>query len=308
MQYITEIKAYQETKNAAVTLGKFDALHRGHRKLIDRICQYANSDVVSVVCAFDMGNETLLTGEERRAKLEERVDYLVACPFTKELREMEAETFIKEVLAGRFHASYIVVGTDFRFGHDKRGDVNLLAKYADRYGYRLDVIEKERYGGSVISSTRVREVLAAGDVCLADTLLGYPYRLTGKVMHGRQLGRKLGFPTMNVLPEKGKIMPRFGVYTCRIHVAGQENENGKWYYGIGNVGVKPTVAEGECPLAEVFAFDFQGDAYERTVTVEFCDFLRPETKFTSVEELKRQVDTDILQGRTFFAEKSGETF
>lgn len=294
MQYITEINSYKSEMPSAVTLGKFDALHRGHQKLINKIREYADKDTVSIVCAFDMGRQALLTADEKRTLLCKQTDYLIACPFTKDLREMEAENFIREILAKRFQAAHIVVGTDFRFGHGKRGDTAMLEKYADEYGYSLDVIEKERHEGAVISSTYVRESLAEGNVMLANTLLGYRYRLSGEVQHGKQLGRRLGFPTMNVFPEKKKIMPRFGVYSCRILV------EGIWYHGIGNVGVKPTVADTEHPLAEVFVFDYKGDAYGRQVTVEFCDFLRPEKKFDTVEALKRQVENDITKGKLYF--------
>lgn len=299
MHYITEINSYKNEKPSAVTLGKFDALHRGHQKLIGKIREYEDEDTVSIVCAFDMGRQTLLTAEEKRDRLEEQVDYLIACPFTRELREMEAETFIREILAKRFYAAHIIVGTDFCFGYGKRGNAAMLAEYAGMYGYSLDVIEKERYAGKIISSTYVRGALAEGNVMLANTLLGYRYQLSGEVRHGKQLGRRLGFPTMNILPGKEKIMPRFGVYTCRILV------DGIWYEGIGNVGVKPTVTDDSRPLAEVFAFGYEGDAYGRCVTVEFCDFLRPEKKFASVEELKCQVDSDIAKGKRYFAEDKG---
>ena len=294
MQYMTEISSYKNEKASAVTLGKFDALHRGHQKLIEQICKYRTEERVGIVCAFDMGRRALLTGEEKRKHLEKQVDYLIACPFTKEIREMEAELFIQKILAERFHASYIVVGTDFQFGYKKRGDVKMLSAYADRYGYRLDVIEKERYQGQIISSTYVREALADGNITLANSLLGYPYQITGQVRHGKQLGRRLGFPTMNVFPKEEKILPRFGVYACRIMVDGIR------YLGIGNVGVKPTVSEEMKPLTEVFAFGYAGDAYGKTVTVEFCDFLRPEKRFTSVEELKRQIDRDMERGKVYF--------
>lgn len=294
MQYITEISSYKNKKPSAVTLGKFDALHRGHQKLIDKIRKYADTETVSIVCAFDMGQQTLLTAEEKREYLEKQVDYLIVCPFTKELREMEAENFIQEILMKRFHAAHIVVGTDFHFGHEKRGDISMLAQYAEEYGYSLDVFEKERHEGEVISSTYVRKALTAGNVILANTLLGYQYRISGVVRHGKQLGRRLGFPTMNILPEKKKIIPRFGVYTCRILL------EGIWYSGIGNVGVKPTVADAERPLVEVFAFGYEGNAYGKPVTVEFCDFLRPEKQFASVDALKRQVDADILCGKKYF--------
>lgn len=297
MQYITEIRSYHSEKRSAVTLGKFDGLHRGHQKLIDRIREYASADeeTESVVCAFDMGKDSLLTGRERRNRLSDQVDTLVACPFTQELREMEAEEFIRQVLAETFHAAYIVVGTDFRFGHEKRGDVLMLEKYAEVYGYHLDVIEKERHEGQVISSTSVRKALSAGNVELADTLLGYPYQISGKVEHGNRLGRTLGFPTMNVAPAEGKILPQFGVYVCSMQVGG------RWFSGIGNIGVKPTVAKEFRVLVEAFAFDFDEDAYGNEITVEFKAFVRPEQKFHSVEELKSQVDADICFGRRYFS-------
>lgn len=297
MQYITEINSYENERKSAVTLGKFDALHRGHQKLIDKICEYADENTVSIVCAFDMGKQVLLTGEEKKNLLEKQVDYLISCPFTKELQKMEAEEFIEKILVERFHATHIVVGTDFHFGHGKRGDAHMLAEYAKQYGYCVDIIQKERYQGEIISSTYVREALAAGNIELVQALLGYSYIISGEVRHGRQLGRKLGFPTMNLMADEHKILPRFGVYTCRVQV------DGSWYNGIGNVGIKPTVGDGQKPLVEIFAFGFDGDAYGKMIDAEFCTFLRPEMKFDSVEGLKKQVDADIERGKQYFKMK-----
>lgn len=295
MRYITEIHSYQSEKCSAVTLGKFDGLHRGHQKLVDKIREYASEDVESIVCAFDMRRESLLTKEERKEKLSGQVDWLIDCPFTKELREMKAEDFIRKILVEKFHAVHIVVGTDFRFGYEARGDIGMLAKYAEVYGYKLDVIEKEKFGDREISSTYVKEAMAEGNVELVNNLLGYRYQMSGVVEHGKQLGRTLGFPTMNVAPEPGKIMPRFGVYACNIRIDGRQ------YHGIGNVGIKPTVAKEPRLLVEVFVFDFEDDAYGKMITVEFCAFERPETKFHSVEELKARVDADIEYGRRYFS-------
>ncbi|MCI8835100.1 MAG: bifunctional riboflavin kinase/FAD synthetase [Ruminococcus sp.] len=295
MREIREIGSYEGKQHCAITLGKFDGLHRGHQKLIRRVKEYASAGVESVVCAFDMGKESLLTGQERRGRLSAQVDSLVVCPFTKEIREMEAEVFIRRVLAETFHAAYIVVGTDFQFGRGKGGDAALLEAFAKQCGYHLDVIEKERYRGQVISSTYIKEALCEGNVELARALLGYPYQISGKVEHGRQLGRTLGFPTMNVAPEKGKIMPRFGVYACQIEI------EGRCFPGIGNVGIKPTVTEAHRPLVEVFAFDYDGDAYGKEVTVTFCTFERPEEQFHSVEELQNRVRADIQFGKAYFS-------
>lgn len=298
MQYITDIQSYQGKKRTAVTLGKFDGMHRGHQKLLAKIKEHADENCESVVFTFDMGRECLMTNAERKARLSGEVDWLITCPFTEELRTMKAETFIREILAEKLHAEYIAVGADFHFGYGKKGDVRMLAEFASEYGYKLDVIEKEKYKGKVISSTYIKEVLSQGAVELANTLLGYRYGMTGVVEHGKQLGRTLGFPTMNVAPEKGKILPRFGVYACRIKV------DEIWYEGIGNVGVKPTVSDEQKRLTEVFAFAYNADAYEKQTEIEFHSFERPETTFSSLEELKKHVEQDISYGKAYFRDLS----
>ena len=294
MQIITGIEPHQWKKSTAVTLGKFDGLHRGHQKLVNRIMEYKSPECDSVLCAFDMGRESLMTKDERRKRLEGKIDYLVEYPFTKELREMEAEDFIDHILCDNFHASHIVVGTDFSFGYRKKGDAAMLAAFAESRGYTLDVIEKERYQGRVISSSYIREALSRGEVELAGELLGYPYEMSGVVEHGRRLGRTLGFPTMNIEPREHKILPRFGVYACRVQI------DGKWYDAIGNAGIKPTVTNEHKRLLEVFVFGYEGDTYGKEIRVQFCTFERPETKFDSVEELKNQVMRDIRFGEEYF--------
>ncbi len=294
MQIITGIEPHQWKKSTAVTLGKFDGLHRGHQKLVNRIMEYKSPECDSVLCAFDMGRESLMTKDERRKRLEGKIDYLVEYPFTKELREMEAEDFIDQILCDNFHASHIVVGTDFSFGYRKKGDAAMLAAFAESRGYTLDVIEKERYQGRVISSSYIREALSRGEVELAGELLGYPYEMSGVVEHGRRLGRTLGFPTMNIEPREHKILPRFGVYACRVQI------DGKWYDAIGNAGIKPTVTNEHKRLLEVFVFGYEGDTYGKEIRVQFCTFERPETKFDSVEELKNQVMRDIRFGEEYF--------
>ena len=303
MKYITGIESYSGQKRSAVTLGKFDGLHLGHQKLIDKIRSYTSDECESIVCAFDMHRDSLMTGRERREHLEPKVDWLIDQPFTKALREMEAEEFIDRILHKVLRAAHIVVGTDFSFGYGKRGNAELLQKMADQYGYTVDVIEKERYLGTVISSTYIKDALAQGDVKLAERLLGYPYEMTGIVRHGKQLGRTLGFPTMNIEPEKNKILPRFGVYACRVRI------DGKWYDAVGNAGIKPTVTDEQRRLLEVYVYGYDGDAYGKEITAQFCEFERPETKFGSVEELKNNVMRDMRYGERYFAalrEKSGE--
>lgn len=294
MQIITGIESHRWTKKTAVTLGKFDGLHRGHQKLVNRIMEYKSPECDSVLCAFDMGRDSLMTKTERKQRLEGKIDYLVEYPFTRALREMEAEEFIDRILCGTLHASHIVVGTDFHFGYQKKGNTAMLADFAESRGYTLDVIEKEQYQGRVISSSYIKEALSRGEVELANELLGYPYEMSGIVEHGKRLGRTLGFPTMNIEPGEHKILPRFGVYACRVQI------DGKWYDAIGNAGIKPTVTNEHKRLLEVFVFDYEGDAYGKEIRTQFCAFERPETKFASVEELKNQVMRDIRFGEEYF--------
>lgn len=294
MEYYTDINSYQGSERTAVTLGKFDSLHRGHQKLLVQVQDYAQKNLKSVIFAFDMKNPGLLTNKERRQQLEGRADCLIQCPFTDFIREMEAETFIEEFLVKKLNAASIVVGADFRFGHSKRGDVHMLSAFAKACNYQLKVLDKALHGEREISSTYIREALKAGDMELAETLLGYPYQLTGIVEHGQKLGRRLGFPTMNMRPSESKILPRHGVYTCGIRLGE------KTCQGIGNVGIKPTVTNEDKPIVEIFAFDYEGDAYGKEIAVELRAFVRSEKKFCSVEALKRQVERDVAFGRQYF--------
>lgn len=305
MQYINGLEAFSGTGRSAVTLGKFDGLHRGHQKLVERVTEYSRMDGInSIVCSFDMEPlyrrlerpyQVLMTKAERQMHLEDQVDYLVDCPFTETFSQMSAEDFIRDVLAGLFHADYVVVGTDFHFGHQKRGDIHMLAAYQDQYNYQLEVVDKERYEGREISSTFVKEALAAGKMDLVKTLLGYPYGVEGTVEHGKKLGRTLGFPTFNVEPPKEKLLPPNGVYLEQVEV------DGKWYNAIGNLGVKPTVTDNGRMLIESYLLDYSDNAYGKQVKIRFKSFRRPEQKFRDVAEMKRHVEQDIACGREFFA-------
>lgn len=307
MDYIRGLEAYQDSRETAITLGKFDGMHRGHQKLIHKVQQIKMiHDVRSVVFAFDMiplferlgvPRDGIMSNEERRYRLEGMTDVLLECPFTEEVSHISAEEFIEAILVGQFHARYVVVGTDFRFGHDKRGDVNMLAEYADKFGYELFVVEKEMYGDREISSTYIREELRKGNMQAVNDMLGYPYTIRGKVEYGKQLGRRLGFPTINVHPAKEKLLPPNGVYVDSVRI------DGIWHNGIGNVGVKPTVTSENRMLIESYLFDYEGNAYDKEVEIQLFHFKRPEKKFGSVEEMKEQVDSDIAFGKEFFTYK-----
>lgn len=183
MQYIKGLEAYKNTRNTAITFGKFDGLHQGHNLLIQRVEEHQKKDNVDgVVVAFDMSplfqklnreHEILLTNPEKAKLLENRVDFFVDCPFDESIFLMEAERFIEDIVVGIFHAKYIIVGSDFHFGYQKRGDYHMLREYSAKYGFEVEVFEKKKYEGRDISSTYIKEELKKGNVQLANQLLGY---------------------------------------------------------------------------------------------------------------------------------------
>lgn len=304
MKYIRGIEAYRELHDTAVTLGKFDGLHRGHQKLVKQIQEYQKWDHVSTVLfSFDMEpfydqlqipHECIMTNEERRMHLEGMVDYLIECPFVDGIRNMQAEAFIRDVLVKRFRMKHAAVGTDFRFGHEKRGDHVMLEHYAAQYGYTVDVVEKEKYNGRIISSTYIKEELKEGRIETVNQLLGYPYMIAGEVEHGKRLGRKLGFPTVNITPDTKKLLPVNGVYINEILI------DGKWYQGVGNIGVKPTVEENGRKSVESYILDYSGNAYGKQIQVRFLEYVRPELHFEDINALKAQMAKDIEKTRAHF--------
>lgn len=304
MEYCTGRTEFDIQGNSAITLGKFDGVHAGHRKLMKRILDYKEQGCKAVVFTFDtppysvLGQEKpqmLTTNEERRIILERLgIDFLVECPFVPEIIGMEPEEFIKHILVDQLKAKYIVIGTDFRFGHNRRGDANMLAEYAAIYGYQLEVVEKEVYEDDVISSTRIRGVLEAGDMEAASVLLNEPYHVMGNVMHGKELGRQIGIPTVNLIPDEGKMLPPNGVYFSRT-----VTESGA-YYGVTNIGINPTVEHGTARKVETNLFDYTGDLYDTWIDVELYHWERKERKFLSVDDLQKQMFHDIVLSKKYF--------
>ncbi len=297
MEFINQLSQLHITEKTAVTLGKFDGLHRGHKKLLNQVIRKKEEGYLSAIFTFDMppknvlkgtNGRSILTNEERTELLKRyRIDILFECPFTKEIAGMDPEEFVVNILLKQMNAGYIVVGDDFRFGHERAGDIYLLDRLSRKYHFKLLVLAKEQYEGRDISSTYVREVLKEGNMELAGLLLGYPYFVTGAVVRGKQLGRKLGVPTLNQIPKENKLLPPNGVYASRI------NMDGKVYYGMTNIGIRPTVEDAGVRNVETCLFDFDEEIYGRNIKVELLTFERPEQKFTSIEELKAQLLRDM---------------
>lgn len=303
MIYATEVPTLEAGETSAVTLGKFDGLHRGHQKLMNCIKEKKGDNCKAVIFTFDVSPAVrllhtpargLLTNDEREELAREYgMDILVECPFTDEIMHMEAEAFVLEFLVNRLHVSYLAVGPDFHFGYGRKGTPGLLVQMGKEYGFTVDVVEKLRDGERVISSTYVREELEKGNMEKVNELLGYAYFTRGEIVHGRQLGRTIGVPTANLIPPTCKKLPPNGVYITKSYIGE------KVYQGITNVGYKPTVKENFLGV-ETYLFDCDEDLYGQEAEVRFYRYLRPERKFESLQELKGQLDIDVKKGRDFF--------
>ncbi len=206
---------------------------------------------------------------------------------------MPPEQFIDKVLAGQLKTKYIAAGNDLSFGKDGRGNAALLQSVSTQYGFCVKIIEKVCLDGVEISSTYVREAVKAGKLEKAEQLIGEAYSVTGVVSHGKKLGRRLGMPTVNLLPPEEKLLPPFGVYFSEV-VFGE-----RIYKGITNIGCKPTVSEKKQVGVETYLYDFAQDIYGKEITVRLLSFHRPEKKFDSVETLKTQMAADIAEGRYY---------
>lgn len=308
MEYVNHTNFHFE--NTAVSLGKFDGIHKGHQKLMDCVLEQKKKGLKAVTFSFLVHPGTLLAGkemarilteEEKKRKLEKMgMDVLVSYPFSKETLSMEPEDFIKDILVDKLDAKVVVVGANFRFGHNRRGDAELLKQYALKYGYEVQVFDRFKVEEERVSSTWIRKCIAEGNVEYVQTLLGEPYSISGEVVHGKKLGRELGIPTANVVPEKQKLLPPLGVYVSKTLV------DGIWYQGITNIGVQPTVTEESGKLVETFLFDYKGDLYGKEIRTNLYYFERPEQKFESIEALKEQMERDCLAAKEYFERRFEE--
>lgn len=305
MEYITGTTEFHIDEPTVISFGKFDGLHRGHELLMDCMQKKRRQGLKTVVFTFDIPPKRLAQKEEGKvlttnAEKEfvfERigVDYLIECPFTPELMCMEPEEFLTAMVK-QMNVKCMVVGKDFHFGHNRSGDYHTILKQADKLGYEAQVMEKIQYEGRDISSTFIREEITKGEIEKANELLGYHFFVQGEIVHGNHMGGPvLGFPTVNLLPPPEKLLPPNGVYLTETEI------EGRIYQGISNVGNKPTIA-GDNPLGvETHLLNFNRNIYGSHIKVEFLKRVRPELRFSSVEELKHQMQEDIAFAGRFFA-------
>ena len=302
MRIIENTTEFHLENKSAVALGKFDGIHLGHRRLLERVLEQKSQGLRTVVFTFDtsaasfFGGETkeLSTREEKRAVFSRLgIDVLIEFPLNRGTAATEPAEFVARYLAEQMQTAYLCAGPDISFGKGGAGDYKLLSEYAGTCGYQVELIDKVRVDGEEVSSARVRQAVREGDMEKVSAMLGAPYCVSGKVVHGRQLGRKLGMPTANILPDVRKLLPPNGVYYSRARLGDAV------YRGISNVGCKPTVSDEKIMGVETYLYDFSGEVYDRDMTVELLAFRRAERTFESVEALRRQIEADVEAGRSF---------
>lgn len=297
MKYIHSVENFTLENNSAVTLGKFDGVHLGHQKLISIVKEKAKElGLLAATFTFDSiplsicpqkNQHFITTNNERRQFLTNLgVDVEIEYPFTENFMNTEPEDFIKNILIGQLRAKVVVVGPDFCFGKGRAGNVDLLYARGKKYGYETIVVKKERFQNRDISSTYVREELCLGHMETANVLLGRPYSVSGVVCPGKQFGRQINIPTMNIYPPISKLLPPKGVYVSVTTI----DKNS--YYGVTNIGTKPTVSDDITINVETNLFDYSSEAYGKNIEVQLIHFIRPEMKFASIEALKKQMEND----------------
>lgn len=318
----------EKPASCVLSLGAFDGLHRGHKKIIEKVQALAvKHGIPSAAITFHPhprrvltpGNAPLLLTAlcEKMFFLSEcGMDMLVVLPFTKKFSKTPAETFVKNVLFRNFHPADIVIGYDFSFGKDRHGSRETIQKYAklELPSCRLFVVPPVKHKNEIISSTRIRQLLEKGSVSEAARCLGHPYFVFGEVVQGRQRGKALGFPTANLRLAKDKLLPGNGVYAVRVRelpasFKGLETLKGKHHVlnlkvmktpasGVANLGTRPTFSEKTRTL-EVHLLNFKKNLYGKMLLVEFVRYLRREKKFNSIPALKNQIQKDIARTKAF---------
>ncbi|MDR6945363.1 bifunctional riboflavin kinase/FAD synthetase [Mucilaginibacter pocheonensis] len=299
MRIYNNIDEFTAVKNAVVTIGTFDGVHIGHRKIISGIKELADStDGETVILTFFPHPRMILHPEDEslklittiteKAQLMEAlgVDHLIITPFSRDFSNQTAEEYIRDVLVNKIGTKKIVIGYDHRFGKDRQGGLDDLLRLGPVYGFDVAEIPEQDINEVAISSTRIRKALLNGQIDLANSFLGYPFFITGTVTRGDQLGRQLGYPTANILiAETYKLIPSDGIFAVTVHVAGIG------YKGMAYIGSRPTV-NGLTRNIEVNIFDFDKEIYNQPIRMDFHHYVRGDIKFASLDELKVQLAKD----------------
>lgn len=296
MKVIKAIKNIDITLDTAVTIGNFDGVHKGHQVLIKKTVDYAKKNGIKSA-VFTFLNHPInyfipekvknIFDEKEKQRLIESlgVDYLIDIPFDKAMTEISAEQFVSKILKEKIRANKVIVGHDFTFARNKEGNAEVLKEIGSEYGIDVEIVKPIKINGIRVSSTFIRELISDGKVDEIPEYLGTYYAIEGEIIHGKANGRKMGYPTANIRLKDKIITPKMGIYATRVLL------DGKKYFGATNVGMNPTVNGKELSI-ETNILDFNEDIYGKIVRVEFLEKIRDEKKFSSLDELKKQLDLD----------------
>lgn len=298
-------------RGCVLTIGNFDGVHLGHQRILQRVHEQAEALAVrSAVMLFEPQPREFFAPDQAPARLmslrdkvcalrEQGVDQVLCARFNQRFRSQTAEQFVSDLLLDGLAIRHLVVGDDFRFGADRQGDFAYLRRAGDEHGFAVEDTPTCQLDGKRVSSTRIREALAAGNLALAQRLLGRPYSVSGRVRHGDAIGRTLNLPTANLALARQQS-PLSGVYVVRVHGASEQA-----LPAVANIGYRPTVG-GQQARIEVHLLDFSGDLYGRHLRVDFLHHLRGEKKFDGLDALKAAIHQDIDQAKAWLAKQDSQ--
>jgi riboflavin kinase/FMN adenylyltransferase len=305
MKIYRDINEFQALNKAVVTIGAFDGVHIGHKKILNRLTELSslvNGESVLItfwphprfVLKKDAEPIGLLNTLEEKIHLLDtyKIDHLLILNFNEEFAKLTADDFIENILIKAIGTRFLVLGYDHRFGNNREGSIDYLNLHKDRFGIESIEIPKQEIESLAISSTLIRKALLNGDSAVANQNLGYPYLLRGFVIEGNKLGRTIGFPTANIfIEDQDKLIPKNGVYAVYVYIEGER------YKGMLNIGVRPTINNDKRRTIEVHIFDFNEDIYGKTVRLELLAFMRDEAKFEGLDALILQLKKDETNSR-----------
>ena len=310
MKTFQDISSFKTKEKTFVTIGTFDGVHFGHKEIINRLVDDAKkAGKKSVLLTFfphprmvlqkEASIELINTIQERALLLENTgLDYLIIHPFSKEFSRLTALDFVRDILVNQLNISKLIIGYDHHFGKNREGNIEQLTEYSHTFGFSVEEIPAQDVNDVSVSSTKIRRALASGDLNTANNYLGYHFMISGKVVNGKKLGGKIGFPTANIdVLETYKLIPKAGVYVVKSEI------NNTGVFGMMNIGNRPTVS-GKHQTIEVHFFDFNKDLYHKELVVELLYFLRDEHKFDSLKSLTLQLEKDEKIARNYIENSS----
>ena len=308
MQLIRSYKNFpQNLSGSVLTIGNFDGVHKGHARVIQRVVDLASEkELNSLVMVFEPTPKEFFMGNAAPARLmrwrdrylaihNSGIDALVQLKFNQDFSKLSADKFVEDILVKALGIKHLIVGDDFKYGHKRSGNFEHLIECGKKLGFSVEDTQTLSHQKQRVSSTAIREALAHGNIEEATEFLGAPYHMSGRVIHGKKLGRTLGFPTLNI-PVKRQSSPLHGVYAVQVH--GLEDQA---IQSIASIGTRPAV-NGKGWLLEVHLIDRSGDYYGKRVDVEFLHFVRAEANFSGLDELTTQMELDLAEVREYFTE------